>query len=160
VVAAPCERELARRAVGALTGVLNALRGSPVPVLLDLGEVDPKEPGVAELLGGLAALLVVARAVPEQTARLRSAAQDLTRTGRWVKVVLIGEADVGVAARLVGLPIAGVLPLINPDAGPVVRAFRYGVHKAFGAAAIGIAAELAALVAAHTPASALVEATR
>lgn len=154
VVVAPCERDQARQAVVAMSVLLDGLRDAAAPVLLDLGEVDPNRPGTSDLLGSLTLLLVVARAVPEQIARLRGAAKDLLRASRRVQVLFIGDTNRQESADLVGLPVAGVLPLVDPDAGAVARVVHRGVRRAFGTTAISVAAELAALVELSTPAMA------
>ena len=151
VVAAPCERDQAQQAIEAVNVLLSGLHDVSVPVLLDLGEIDPKSPGTAELLGDLGALLVVARAVPEQIARIRAAAKDLLGASRRVQVLFIGDADRRESADLVGLPVAGVLPLVDPDAGAVSRFIHHGVRKAFGATAIRIADGIADLAKTGAP---------
>lgn len=142
VVVAPVERDAARHAAASLTALLDVLGETPEPVLVDLGEVDLKDPDTRSLLAGLAMLLVVARAVPEQIARLQAATQDLLGAHSRVSAVLVGDIEHREAAGMLALPVAGVLPLIDPDAGPVARLIGLRSRRSFQAAAMRLAAEL------------------
>jgi len=144
-VTAPAEREPARQAVAALMPLLKVLRDEPDAVLLDLGEVDPRDSGTLELLSSLEALLVVARAVPEQAARVAAAASDLRLANRHARALFIGDLRAGDAEQLTGLPVAGVLPLINPNASLFARLAGRGSRKAFGETAVRLAEKLSAL---------------
>jgi hypothetical protein len=99
-------------------------------------------------------LLVVARAVPEQIARLQSAAPDLRAANPQSRVLLVGGAEAELAALLVGLPIAGVLPLVDPDAGPLARLAAHRARRAFGVEAARIADQLARQATPHRAAAA------
>ncbi|MBS2545485.1 hypothetical protein KGQ19_01245 [Catenulispora sp. NL8] len=144
-VTAPAEREPARQAVAALMPLLRLLRDSPETVLLDLGEIDPRDTGTADLLAGLASLLVVSRAVPEQVARVAEAAADLRLTNSNTRVLYIGDLRDRDAERLVDLPSAGVLPLIDPGASTFARLVSRRSRKAFGSVVVRVAEGLAAL---------------
>jgi hypothetical protein len=144
-VTAPTEREPARQAVAALMPLLKVLRDEPETVLLDLGEIDPRDPNAADLLGSLVALLVVARAVPEQAARVAAAAPGLRLANRSARALFIGDLGEADVEQLTGLPAAGVLPLINPNASSFGRLARRRSRKTFGATAVRVAEELAAM---------------
>jgi hypothetical protein len=157
---APVEPDAARQAVAALMPLLDTLRTLPDPVLLDLGAVDPKDPGAVDLLADLSALLVVARTVPEQVARLNAAAPELQRVCRDVKGLFIGNVGEPEVAAQSALPVAGVLPLIDPDAGLAARLMRRRRNKAFGAVAVRLAAELEVLTRRSDPNSVVAAGTR
>lgn len=142
VVAAPVGRDAARHAVASLVALLDVLVRVPEPVLVDLGEVDAKDPGTRSLLAGMATLVVVARAVPEQIARLQAATEDLLRVHPRVSAVLVGDIEHREVAGMLALPVAGVLPVINPDAGPLARLIGARSRKLFQGAAMRLAAEL------------------
>lgn len=143
VVVAPVERAAARQAVQSLAGLMNVLRDVAEPVLLDLGEIDLKDPAASDLLRGLSLLVVVTRALPEQIARVQAAAAELFRSCWRVEVLLIGDVGQAEAARLLPMPVTGVLPLINTDAGRLPRLVDHRSRKAFEAGVTRIAAALA-----------------
>ena len=142
VVAAPVEGNAAWNAAMSLKPLFGVLSKAPEPVLVDFGAVDLKNPDMRSLLAGVAAPVVVARAVPEQIARLQSVAEDLLSVHSQVKTVLIGDVDSREAAGMLNLPVAGVLPLINPDAGPLARLMGLRSRRLFEAAAMRLATEL------------------
>ncbi|WP_049871800.1 hypothetical protein [Catenulispora acidiphila] len=129
--------------MAALKPLLKVLRDERDAVLVDLGEIDPRESSTADLLGSLASLLVVARAVPEQAARVAAAASDLRLTNRNVRVLFIGDLREGDAETVAGLPTAGVLPLINPNASLFSRLADRRSRRAFGGTTVRVAEELA-----------------
>jgi len=142
VVVAPVERDAARHAAVSLSALLDVLGKVPEPVLADFGEVDLKDPDARSVLAGVAALLVVARAVPEQIARLQAATQDLLRVHPQAKAVVVGDIAHREAAGMLALPVAGVLPLIDPDAGPLARLAGLRSSRSFKVAAMRLAIEL------------------
>jgi len=142
VVAAPVERDAARHAAASLTELLDALGETPEPVLVDLGQVDLSDPDTRSLVAGVALLLVVARAVPEQFARLQAATQDFLGVHPRVEAVLVGDIENREAAGMLALPVAGVLPLIDADAGPLARLIGVRSRRSFKAAAMRLATEL------------------
>lgn len=142
VVVAPLARDAARHAAASLTELLDVLVKAPEPVLVDLGEIDAKDPDTRSLLAGVATLVVVARAVPEQIARLQAATEDLLRVHPGVSAVLVGDIEHREAAGMLAVPVAGVLPVINPDAGPLARLIGMRSRKLFQAAAMRLATEL------------------
>lgn len=142
VVAAPVGRDAARHAAASLTALLDVLSEAPEPVLVDFGEVDAKDPDTSCLLAGLTMLVVVARAVPEQIARLQAATEDLLRVHSRVNAVLVGDIEHREATEMLALPVAGVLPLINPDASSLVRLIGVHSRRSFEAAAMRLATEL------------------
>jgi hypothetical protein len=144
VVAAPVERDAARHAAASLMALLDVLAKVPELVFLDLGEVDLKDPDTRSLVVDIAALLVVARAVPEQIARLQAATQDLLSVQPQAKVVLVGDIEGREAAGMLALPVAGVLPLIDPDAGPLARLIGLRSRRSFKVAAMRLATDLSA----------------
>lgn len=144
VVVAPVERDAARHAAASLTALLDVLGEAPEPVLVDLGEVDLQDLDTRSLLAGVAKLLVVARAVPEQIARLQAALQDLLSVQPQVKAVLVGDIEHREVAGMLALPVAGVLPLIDPDAGPLERLIGLRSRRSFKVAAMRLATELSA----------------
>jgi hypothetical protein len=142
VVAAPVERDAARHAAASLKALLDVLGNVPEPVLVDLGEVDLKDADARSVLAGAAALLVVARAVPEQVARLQAATRDLLSVQPQVKAVLVGDIEYREAAGMLALPVAGVLPLINPDASPLAGLLGLRSRRSFEVAAMRLATEV------------------
>lgn len=139
VVAAPVEREAAAQAAGALTGLLDLLAGAPEPVLVDLGEVDPGDSDTVELLGRVSVVLVVVRAVPDQIARLRASSSRLIRANSAVQAVVVGDVSESEASGLIGLPVAGVLPLIDSNRSGLSRALAWRSRKAFGTSVLRLA---------------------
>lgn len=144
VVAAPVEGNAAWNAAMSLSPLFDVLSKAPEPVLVDFGAVDLKDPDMRSFLARVAAPVVVARAVPEQIARLQSAAEDLRSVHYQIKAVLIGDVDSREAAGMLNLPVAGVLPLVNPDAGPLARLTGLRSRGLFEAAAMRLATELSA----------------
>ncbi|WP_194924893.1 hypothetical protein [Catenulispora pinisilvae] len=147
VVVAPVGRDAARHAVASLAPLLDVLGGAPEPVLVDFGAVDLKDADTRSLLAALAALVVVARAVPEQIARVQAVTEDLLRVHPGAKAVLVGDVGCREAAGMLGMPVAGVLPLIDPDAGLLARLRGLRSRRAFELAAARLAAGLSAGIA-------------
>ena len=145
MVTAPHEAEQAQRAVTALTRLLHQLRETPEPVLLDLGQIDPKDPDTAELLADCAAVLVISRSAPDQVQRVRSAAPDLLTANHDTKVVLIGGGKSAEIHNLTGLPVAAVMTSIATS-GSILTCWRERrARRTFGMQAEAFAADLASL---------------
>ncbi len=113
MVAAPVEATAARGAVEVLAGV-GAVRAAAdsVTVLVDVGRLDPSSPA-GPLVAAADVLVVVARPVPAELARVVGQESQLTAAGRRECVLLlVGEPPwpVDRVAESVGIPVIGVLP--------------------------------------------------
>ncbi|WP_285223213.1 hypothetical protein [Frankia sp. AgPm24] len=113
VVAAPVEAAAARGAVEVLArgGAVRAAADS-VTVVVDVGRLDPSSPA-GPLLGAADVLVVLARPVPAELARVVAGEAQLTGAGRRECVLLlVGEPrwPVERVAESVGMPVLGVLP--------------------------------------------------
>ena len=145
IVTAPHEAEQARRAVTALTGLLDLLRETPDPVLLDLGQIDPKQPGTTDLLTRCAVVLIVSRSAPDQVQRVQSAAHDLLAANKSTRIILIGGGKPREIHSLTGLPVAATMPSIAVSGSFLTRWSEWRARQAFGAQADALASELALL---------------
>lgn len=145
VVTAPHETEQARRAVTALAALLDLLRETPDPVLLDLGQIDPKDPDTEDLLANCTVVLVVSRSAPDQVQRVQSAAQDLLTANKSTRVVLIGGGRPREIHSLTGLPVAATMPSIAASGSLLTRWSERRARQAFGTRADALASELALL---------------
>lgn len=145
MVTAPHEAEQARHAVTALIGLLDLLRSTPEPVLLDLGQIDPKDPDTADLLADCAVVLVVSRSTPDQVQRVRSAASDLLSANQNTKVVLVGKGKSAEIHSLTGLPVAAAMSPIAASGSTFTGWRERRARRTFGVQADSFASELALL---------------
>ncbi|MBS2545355.1 hypothetical protein KGQ19_00585 [Catenulispora sp. NL8] len=156
MVTAPHETEQARHAVTALNGLLDLLRETPEPALLDLGQIDPKDLNTADLLTNCAVVLVVSRSAPDQVQRVQSAAQDLLAVNKSTKVVLVGGGKAREIHNLTGLPIAATIPSIAVSGSILTRWSERKARQSFGTQADGLASQLALLRPTDTNARSLI----
>ncbi|SNQ49878.1 conserved hypothetical protein [Frankia canadensis] len=151
VVAAPVEATAARGAVEVLTGT-GAIRAAAdtVTVVADVGRVDPWS-AAAPVVAVCDLLVILARPVPVELARVVGREADLTAAGRRECVLLlVGEPawPLDRVAESVGLPVAGVLPEDPRGAGliagrPGGRRAPGPLARAYGLVARGLAEQLA-----------------
>ncbi|KJE19439.1 hypothetical protein FF36_06291 [Frankia torreyi] len=150
VVAAPVEATAARGAVEVLAGA-GAVRAAAdtVTVVADVGRVDLWS-AAAPVVAVCDLLVVVARPVPVELARVVGREADLTAAGRRECVLLlVGEPawPVERVAESVGLPVAGVLPWDPRGAGVIAgrpggRRAPGPLARAYGLVARGLADQL------------------
>jgi hypothetical protein len=145
MVTAPHEAEQARHAVSALSGLLDLLREPPEPVLLDLGQIDPKDPNTANLLTACTTMLIVTRSVPDQVQRVQSAAQNLLAANKSTKVVVIGGGKSKEIHNLTGLPVIATMSSIAVSGSMLSRWSERRARHAFGTQADALASDLALL---------------
>jgi len=133
VVAAPVEATAARGAVEVLAGT-GAIRAAAdtVTVVADVGRVDPWS-AAAPVVAVCDLLVILARPVPVELARVVGREADLTAAGRRECVLLlVGEPawPVDRVADSVGLPVLGVMP--DDPRGAALIAGRPGGRRAGG----------------------------
>ncbi|WP_194890903.1 hypothetical protein [Catenulispora pinisilvae] len=148
VVAAPELAEPAGSAVWALMPLLEKLAASEDPVLLDLGAVCESDRETIQLLELCEVLLLVARPDAAQLGRAR--ASGWLREQRFgVRAVLVGEADADEVEALIGVPVAGVLPLLPPKGSREAKFSGRSAARRFNQAASALAKDVEKLAAAQ-----------
>lgn len=146
VVTAPELAEPAGSAVWALMPLLERLAESEEPVLLDLGLVCASDRETMQLLELCEVLLLVARPDAAQLGRAR--ASGWLREQRFgVRAVLVGEADTDEVEKLIGVPVAGVLPLLPPAGSLEAKVSGRSAARRFNQAASVLATSVAKLAA-------------
>ncbi|WP_370379527.1 hypothetical protein [Catenulispora sp. GAS73] len=126
--------------------LLERLAESEDPVLLDLGLVCPSDRETVQLLELCEVLLLVARPDAAQLGRAR--ASGWLREQRFgVRAVLVGEADADEVEALIGVPVAGVLPLLPPKGSWEAKVSGRSTARRFNQAASVLATSVAKLAA-------------